>query len=270
MAAQFATVMNCNVLPGELKHKDFKQLADHAAPQNLMGYLFAKDVLKQSMRLGLAGSWDHSHPDLMEALEFLESRCPSLLKSFLPTSEHTIQDAEDETQPQRSHMVDLVEDDQHVAVSLTLHNFVLGRDNGYRLRKRINLSQLGMRHEFIRDLALAYRYEYGLERVMDFGSTSPKWYERIAYTDPYVFLIGHEVFDNVDTDSGVLTKDTVLDLPICTKLTARLQVVGLPGIINELCYFIPNPYMGLWQSDLDEDNEYQEHILRCDWGVDYL
>jgi len=37
--AEYATVMNCNVLAGESRF--FKGLADHAAPANLMGYLFA-------------------------------------------------------------------------------------------------------------------------------------------------------------------------------------------------------------------------------------
>jgi len=31
-------------------------MADAAAPPNLMGYLFARDVIKQSLRLGLAGA----------------------------------------------------------------------------------------------------------------------------------------------------------------------------------------------------------------------
>ena len=47
------TVINCNVLIEELKHKVFKEMTDAAAPSNLIKYLFARDVLKQSLGLGL-------------------------------------------------------------------------------------------------------------------------------------------------------------------------------------------------------------------------
>ena len=56
MARKYATVINASVLSKKVKHKSFKKMADNAAFPNLMGYLFAKNVLRQSMRLGLAGA----------------------------------------------------------------------------------------------------------------------------------------------------------------------------------------------------------------------
>ena len=46
-------------------------MADAAAPSNMMAYLFAKDVLHQSLRLGLAGAWEHDHPEMLDALRLL-------------------------------------------------------------------------------------------------------------------------------------------------------------------------------------------------------
>ena len=69
-------------------------MADHAAPPNLMGYLFSRDVMSQSMRLGLAGSWEY-YPQLTEALTLLQEYCPLLVRGFLPIGEHIIDEDAD-------------------------------------------------------------------------------------------------------------------------------------------------------------------------------
>ena len=80
---EYSTVMNCNVLAGEMKHKFFHRLADTASPSNPMAYLFAHDATRQSIRLGLAGAWSYDYPVLQEPLKLVENLCPKLTKSFL-------------------------------------------------------------------------------------------------------------------------------------------------------------------------------------------
>jgi hypothetical protein len=48
-----------------------------------MAYLFGKDTLLQSLRLGFAGAWVYTHPTLSERLEGIQSCCPNLTSSFL-------------------------------------------------------------------------------------------------------------------------------------------------------------------------------------------
>ena len=40
----------------------WKEWTDAAAPLNLMAYLFAKDNVAQSLRLGFAGAWELADP----------------------------------------------------------------------------------------------------------------------------------------------------------------------------------------------------------------
>ena len=171
---EYATVMNSNVLTGELKHKTFKSWADAAAPPNLMAYLFAKDVIQQSLRLGLAGAWNHDHPELMSAMQVLDKQCPTLIKSFLPVNEQDLDDAEG------FHSV--TTDSQHCAAQLSWKGFVLGVDS-FRIKATTNLMKLSPQHDFIQHLMAAYRQDYGMQ-VMDFGVKPLKWHRRIAYSDP--------------------------------------------------------------------------------------
>lgn len=141
-----------------------------------MAYLFAKDVIQQSLRLGLAGAWNHDHPELMEALVLLDEQCPTLVKSFLPVDEQDINLDDMEG----SHSVKM--DDQHCAPQLSLRGFVLNT-HSFRVKATTNLMKLDPQHDFIQHLMTAYRQDYGI-RVLDFGSRPLKWYRRIAYTDP--------------------------------------------------------------------------------------
>ncbi len=59
-------------------------MADAAVSPNLMAYLFVRDVIQQSLRLGLVGVWDHTYPELIEALDLLNTQYPTLIQSFLP------------------------------------------------------------------------------------------------------------------------------------------------------------------------------------------
>lgn len=152
-------------------------MADAAAPPNLMAYLFAKDVVRQSLRLGLAGAWNHEYPELMDALVLLDTQCPTLVKSFLPVDEQGMDDV-----AEGCHSV--LADDQHEAGELSLIGFVL---NGFQITATTNLMRLSPQHDFIQHLMAAYRQDYGIQ-VMDFGPNSLKWYRRIAYTDPWVTL----------------------------------------------------------------------------------
>jgi len=143
----YGTVTNCNVLAGELKHKFFKGLADDAAPSNLMAYLFTKDVVRQSIRLGLAGAWAYDYPELSKPLSLLYEKCPRLLNSFVPTSEHNMTEVNDEDVLD---VLEVMEDDAHKQVRLSNKGFCLTvpGSNPFGLRATLRLSNLHTTHSF--------------------------------------------------------------------------------------------------------------------------
>jgi hypothetical protein len=52
-----------------------------------MAYLFQKDSLRQSFRLGFAGAWQYSHPIATQELNSIEKSCPILVNSLILINE---------------------------------------------------------------------------------------------------------------------------------------------------------------------------------------
>jgi hypothetical protein len=67
--------------------RTFKRWADKASPGNLMAYLFGKDRLAQSLRLGFAGAWHYKYARLSHQLMSLQESCPYLIGSFMSPNE---------------------------------------------------------------------------------------------------------------------------------------------------------------------------------------
>lgn len=129
--------------------------------------------MTQSMRLGLAGAWDESHPELMKALALIDSKCPTLVQSFLPSHERT-QEEDDETQMHHIHG-----DDGHHFAQLSLKGFL---GNNLKMKSASKLMKLPPQHPFLQQLILAYQREYEMSMVV-FESKPIKWYRRLSYTD---------------------------------------------------------------------------------------
>ena len=299
----YGTVMNCNVLAGELKHKFFKGLADDAAPPNLMAYLFTKDVVRQSIRLGLAGAWAYDYPELNEPLSLLYEKCPRLLNSFVPISEHNKTEVNDED---ALDVLEVIEDDAHKQVRLSNKGFCLTvpGSNPFGLRATLRLSNLHATHSFTQQVRQALYLEYSVANAVTLSKHLLKWYQRLAYTDPtnnrrrvhnvgdyivvrqttgrliqcftmrfrdrprpYVFVIVqpvHQLFDNDDKEIC----DDALGLPAFKMDRQQQLVCGLPGLSGEVKYFVQAPVEGPWMDEEDEDKS--EFVLECDWNIDSM
>ncbi|KAL8970743.1 MAG: hypothetical protein Q9183_001375 [Haloplaca sp. 2 TL-2023] len=155
-------------------------MADTASPPNLMAYLFAKEVMNQTLRLAFAGSWN-PEPELAQAVEAIESKCRTIIQAFQPVSEYDEQEGQDfdDENPDK-----LQEDDTHTTLRATIAKFQLN-PNTLSIRQRTRLSTLGVRHPFFAELVAAYQRDYGVRRIVNLGPSLVKWRQRIAYTDPF-------------------------------------------------------------------------------------
>lgn len=52
-----------------------------------MAYLFKKDKFRQSLRLGFAGAWRHTHPAVSCQLASIQATCPLLTDHFIISNE---------------------------------------------------------------------------------------------------------------------------------------------------------------------------------------
>ena len=147
-------------------------MADHAAPSNLVGYLFSRDVMSQSMRLRLAGAWE-ALSELTETLKLLEDYCPLLVQSFLPLGEQILDDEVDGAHVVVCHNV-------HRRAQLSVIDFRLS--GTLAIGAFSNPSKLPRQHPFIQDLLDACLHNYG-KRVVGLGNRRFKLYARIAFTN---------------------------------------------------------------------------------------
>ncbi len=153
-------------------------MADVASPPNLMAYLFAKDVVLQSIRLGLVGSWEgQGYQELLTAMATIEKHYPRLVNSFLPVSKQDIDKEDEDTQ--------VFEDSRHRKVRVSQVGFVLDTDhnNFYNLRPSTNLSRIQATYIFITQLRNAYTRDYRVGNVLDFRAKRLQQRKRFGFTD---------------------------------------------------------------------------------------
>jgi hypothetical protein len=108
-----------------------------------MAYLFAKDMVTQSLHLGFAGAWREAFPDLQDPLQVIRQYCPELIESFLPPSERTLSVADND--------VNVQQDPHHRSVKVSIDGFLLRRDTAMvlQLHRYLDLSALSPSHPFI-------------------------------------------------------------------------------------------------------------------------
>ena len=258
-------------------------MADHASPPNLMGYLFSREVLSQSLRLGLAGAWDHHHPEFIDALRMINTDCPSLVQSFLPIGER---DAQEEETSGRS----VEGNDSHHRIQLSDRGFLLPRTSRLYVNSNVKLMKLPLQHSFLQQLLDAYEV-YLRRRPIDLGHKGIKWYRRVAYTNRrnrrHVYNTGdfiivddekarliqcllHEYkrkrygFLVVDLVNSTMLVDPVLDLAIYTQ-SDNHRIYPVTAISDETIYLIDAPTEPDWQTE-----EETKYLMHCTWNVDYL
>lgn len=137
----------------------FKAWADAASPPKLIPYLFSKDCLHQSLRLGLANAWAQRNPALAASVQELREVCPQLITSFLPPHERLKATENSPAVIQRTTYTHSIHLWQRVPLS----------------QQPFYIPQLSSRttdndDEFIAQLRSAYATGYSMHHIVDFGT----------------------------------------------------------------------------------------------------
>jgi hypothetical protein len=216
----------------------FKQLADAAAPSNLMAYLFSRERVKQSVRLGFAGAWDHDHPELRPMLDQIQRNCPHLIRSFTPRYEHDLM-VNDDIDVEAD--ITVQEDINHANVQISLKGFVLlDTNNSLRLTASINLRRQSVTSRCIRQLGNAFARDYQVDNILEFESCRLQWRTRLAWTCPKTMR--RWVF-NVGDFSVVLRRDR-------RSQNVNLAVIRLAQLF--VYRFLDKPYLFLIGNMVEE------------------
>jgi hypothetical protein len=150
-----------------------------------MGYLFSRERVKQSIRLGFAGAWNHEYPELRAMLDQIETNCPHLMQSFVPRHERGMSDTTDGTEAEAEVVARILEDRHHINVRASLRSFTLNKTSNFlRLTASINLRRQSITSRFISQLSDAFAQDYHIDNIMDFESRQLQWRSRFAWTDP--------------------------------------------------------------------------------------
>ena len=146
-----------------------------------MKYLFARNVMIQSLRLELTEAWKHEHSKLIEALHIFDIKCFTLIKSFLSLSERFLE----KNNENRSHHIH--DDVEHFFVQLSLSELII-ENSSLRMTTRMNLRKLNSRHFFLQKIAKTYYKNYD-KKMINFDNKSLKWYQRLTFTDEYFLFL---------------------------------------------------------------------------------
>jgi hypothetical protein len=152
-----------------------------------MAYLFAHDATRQSIRLGLAGAWSYDYPVLQEPLKLLENLCPKLTKSFLLLSERDDVDILDEAATDEVDEPQVVEDEMHTHVSVTVKGFCLTGRNPFNLSRHMNFRKERLYPRFFRALRASFATDYNIRGIVAFKDRRLRWKQRLAFNDQCVF-----------------------------------------------------------------------------------
>ena len=145
----------------------FKTLTNQIAFSNFMKYLFVKNVITQSLRLKLIETWDYTHFELIETLDFVNNKCSTLMKNFLFLNERIL-DENDENRTQRHIRVDK----KHRSTQLSCFEFI-AKFNSFRMKTRVNFMKLFSQYSFFQKIMQTYLRDYEI-RMLNFDFKSLK------------------------------------------------------------------------------------------------
>jgi hypothetical protein len=118
-----------------------------------MAYLFGKDTMQQSLRLGFAGAWAHTFPSLSRRLGTIQSHCPNLASSFIGSSRAGL------LEPTTEERSKYVSDSNHTDIS-AFGRVSTERTDGLGVEIPTAFAQSFGEREFFSRLQQAYRTTY--------------------------------------------------------------------------------------------------------------
>ena len=141
-----------------------------------MGYLFAKNVMKQLIQLELTEAWKYINSELTDSLTNLQDQCSALLVSFLPsTDQNTLIDEN----------ADLRKNFYHHQIHLFMQEQPRSL-NYYNIHVSVCSVSLLLHYIFMHQLHHVFDHDYNLRDVLNLEFKWLKWYEQVSYTDSLV------------------------------------------------------------------------------------
>ena len=165
--------------------RTFKKWADHAAPANLLGYLFGKDRIQQSLRLILAGAQGlELNQGCLENdyIAMLKHHCPSLYNHYVPLYERVVKAS---ANPPLINTRTYATDERHTEIHTWAAVCHLDQSTlNPQLKKEVmQLPRLSIQHIFHLRLRNAYANDYGIRNLVSFGKNNLRWRSHIAFND---------------------------------------------------------------------------------------
>ena len=112
---------------------------------------------------------------------------PELTKSFLLLSERDDVDILDEAATDEVDEPQVVEDEMHTHVSVTVKGFCLTGRNPLNLSRHMNFRKERLYPRFFRALRASFATDYNIRGIVAFKDRRLRWKQRLAFNDQCVF-----------------------------------------------------------------------------------
>lgn len=161
----------------------YKKIIYHTNHSNVELALLNRKNVQQTVRLLLAKAFEHSNPDLTLVFNELYRECPSLFEQVLPRSEvadyvNLLEEGFDDDELK----LKLPEDStQYRPAAITCIQPKYAKDT---LQLPTRPSQ--MSDNFRKLYTKAFKDDYGMTDIVEFGKAVVRWSKKVAFDDRYV------------------------------------------------------------------------------------
>ena len=152
-------------------------MIDVATSFNLLKYLFAKNIFKQSLRLEFLNAWTSTYFDFVKLLTNVKQK-KNFIRNFLFISKQILNDDDVEK-------IEIQKNAKHVFVRLFMFVFKLNvnRNNYFSIRSHVNFSKLSFNHSFFETFENAFEQKYDIKKIMNWKFKRLKWKKKLIYID---------------------------------------------------------------------------------------
>ncbi|OJD23459.1 hypothetical protein ACJ73_05183 [Blastomyces percursus] len=289
---EYAVSNNCNVLAGEDKHRDYKNLVQRTNHRDVEKTLLLQESFRRTLQLVLGGSFHSSDLRLTQKIQELYTVCPALFNNLLRMD----QEEADEDDDSPNYSVKLEPTKYH------MNPKIFGRLSSSKMSEKVgiqftNLSKLELLHPFLNKLRESYDADWNKPSVLEPGHRPILFYNKLTFSIRdrvrRISLMEGDIIQYRGAELGRITTifihemggikrifftliplhhvmhDRLLNLPILQENSDNYTIVGLPAVQKAALHDIPI----LDSAENGGHLVYEPRATRylhCTWDVSFL
>ncbi|OJD12911.1 hypothetical protein ACJ73_09277 [Blastomyces percursus] len=265
---EYGVANNCNVLIGEDKHREYKQLVRNTNHRDVEKTLLVQESFRRTVQLVFQGSFDDSESRLTQKIRSISNFAPTVLTSLHCVNDHPADDIDMDL----AEVGEPLDSPKHSSINVTHRLPAKNRIDKLSIATA-NVSKLGSVDPFLMKFRSAYEADWNKPFILEPGPRHLQFYKKATFSfrgdNRRTTVIEGDILEYRESKLGRITTifthaldgyntrsyrsrlffsvtpvesiahDKLLDLPLLRNGTADYDVIGLPALNNSSLYVIP-------------------------------